>query len=180
MSRINPPKKAKLVIGFFLNDKKISSSVIKDLGGTFGSIDMVSPWIIFNHTVYYRKEMSYPLYRKILTFKHLIDQFNLDKIKLTTDSLEKKYVSSGRRLVNIDPGYILAERFVLATGKNYAHRICIGAGVYADLTLVYSGRKFQKLPWTYPDYAEAHLEKFLTLTRNKYLVDLKKIENNTT
>ncbi|MCK7503940.1 MAG: DUF4416 family protein [Desulfobacterales bacterium] len=30
--------------------------------------------------------------------------------------------------VNIDPGYLLLERFVLATGKNYSHRIYIGAG----------------------------------------------------
>ena len=38
---------------------------------------------------------------------------------------------------------------VLATGKNYTHRIYLSKGIYADLTLVFHQGSFQTLAWTY-------------------------------
>ncbi len=175
MSQIKSPKSAKLVVGFFLHDKQIIDDLSEDLESFFGSIDMVSRWISFDYTSYYTKEMGTPLYRRVFVFKRLIDQFDLAKFKLIAYNLEKKYTELCCRLVNIDPGYLLAERFVLATGKNYSHRIYIGLGIYADLTLIYRNGNFQVLPWTYPDYIEKNLQKFLLLVRNKYIVDLKRM-----
>ena len=84
--------------------------------------------------------------------------------------------SLGRHLpttrVNIDPGYLLFERFVLATGKNYSHRIYIGEGIYADLTLIYQQGAYRPLPWTYPDYSEKAMGQFLMLVRKKYRLDI--------
>jgi hypothetical protein len=80
--------------------------------------------------------------------------------------------------VNIDPGYLLPERLVLATGKNFTHRIYIGQGIYADLTLIFQKGAFRTLPWTYPDYADRCLIDFLTLVRNKYMLDLKQAGNS--
>ena len=77
------------------------------------------------------------------------------------------------RQVNIDPGFLLMERLVLATGKNFAHRIYIGKCIYADLTLIYQKNGYQPLPWTYPDYAHESIRNFLILVRNKYMEDLK-------
>jgi hypothetical protein len=68
---------------------------------------------------------------------------------------------------------MLHERFVLATGKNYSHRIYIGKGIYADLTLIYTKGAFQKLPWTYPDYTDKNMLAYLEHVRNKYIADLK-------
>ncbi|MBU1181627.1 MAG: DUF4416 family protein, partial [Proteobacteria bacterium] len=73
-----------------------------------------------------------------------------------------------------DPGYMLCERFVLATGKNYTHRIYIGDGIYADLTLIYQKSGFKKLPWTYPDYYNEKMVSYLKAVREKYMVDLKR------
>ena len=98
--------------------------------------------------------MGSPLFRRLFGFKQLIQQHDLGQIKLTTNSIEHQYSSGNKRLVNIDPGYLLHERFVLATGKNYSHRIYIGKGIYADLTLIYCHGRFESLPWTYPDYAD--------------------------
>jgi hypothetical protein len=67
----------------------------------------------------------------------------------------------------------LLERFVLATGKNFSHRIYLGQGIYADLTLIYRHGEFQALPWTYPDYADQPLRRFLLSVRGKYARDLK-------
>ena len=108
-----------------------------------------------------------------MTYKKLINQDGLPDIKLMTNRLEQSYAKSGSRRVNIDPGYLLYERFVLASGKNFSHRIYISGGIYADLTLIYQRGRFEKLPWTYPDYADEPILDFLTRVRDKYAVDLK-------
>jgi hypothetical protein len=117
--------------------------------------------------------MGAPLYRRVFSFERLIAQEQLAEIKCRTNSLETKLSTQGRRSVNIDPGYLLFERFVLATGKNYTHRIYIGRGIYADLTLIYQKGAYRPLPWTYPDYAAPQMGSFLVKVRQKYGADLK-------
>lgn len=175
MSLPQEPKLAKLVIGIFLNDKRLFGRLAPELAATFGSLDVISSWIRFDYTNYYESEMGSPLFRRLMSFQMLIEQEDLANIKISTNRLEEKYSRDGRRNVNIDPGYILHERFVLASGKNYTHRIYIGHGIYADLTLIYQKGAFQRLSWTYPDYADKPIMAFLTNIRNKYIVDLKQI-----
>lgn len=176
MSLPQPPQLAKPIAGFFLQDKALAADIAQDLQERFGPVDMVSDWLDFDFTIYYEKEMGSPLYRRLIAFKALIEQTQLPAIKQTTNQLEGKYLKKGRRQVNIDPGYLTAERFVLATGKNFTHRIYLGQGIYADLTLIYQKKAFRSLPWTYPDYADKRLIDFLTLVRNKYLLELKPVE----
>jgi hypothetical protein len=173
MSHPQPPKPAKLVISVLLNNKDLLTGVGHDLEQAYGAIDLASPWMDFNYTEYYAPEMGQSLCRRMLVFKELIDQLDLARIKLHTNELELKYAQEGRRCVNIDPGYLLYERFVLATGKNYSHRIHIGHGIYADLTLIYQQGAYQSLPWTYPDYAHATMGEFLMQVRQKYSTDIR-------
>ncbi len=173
MSKPRDPKPAKLVIGLFMKDRSLFEGLVDELGSKFGSLDMVSPWMPFDYTSYYEQEMGAPLFRRLLAFKSLIEQLDLASVKLTTNHLEAQYTRNGRRRVNIDPGYLSYERFVLASGKNFIHRIYIGQKIYADLTLIYQQGAYQKLPWTYPDYADRPITNFLSQTRAKYAVDLK-------
>ncbi len=173
MSIPQAPKPAKLVIGLIMKDRALFEPLGVELSAGFGSVDMVSSWMPFDYTTYYEPEMGTPLYRRLLTYQKLINQDELPEIKLTTNRLEQSFSQNGRRRVNIDPGYLLYERFVLASGKNFSHRIYIGGGIYADLTLIYQWGGFEKLPWTYPDYADQPMLAFLTQVRNKYAVDLK-------
>ena len=175
MSLPQPPTPAKLIVGFFLNDKALADDIVKDLQDRLGSVDMISAWLAFDFTTYYEKEMGAPLSRRLVVFNTLMEQTQLAAIKQMTNAVEQKYQRQGQRRVNIDPGYLLPERFVLATGKNFTHRIYIGQGIYADLTLIYQKGAFRTLPWTYPDYADKHLIAFLTLVRNKYMLDLKQL-----
>lgn len=172
MSQPQPPKPAKLVIGLFLHDRALWPEMAGRLHAAFGSVDMISPWFAFDYTEYYAPEMGSPLYRRLLVFKALIEQGALAGIKCRTNALELSYVTTGRRRVNIDPGYLLLERFVLASGKNFTHRIYIGQGIYADLTLLFQKGAFRTLPWTYPDYAAREMQSFLTQVRRKYAADL--------
>ena len=128
----------------------------------------------FDQTTYYEPEMGQPLFRRMLAFKNMIHQSQLAEIKLGTNKIESLFVVDGKRTVNIDPGYLLLERLVLATGKNFSHRIYIGKDIYADLTLIYRQGRFESLPWTFPDYAGKQIQQFLQRVRSKYAIDLKK------
>ncbi|NIA10059.1 MAG: DUF4416 family protein [Nitrospiraceae bacterium] len=168
---------AKLVVSLVMKDKEIISRILYMLEDCFGDIDIISNWFNFDYTDYYYKEMGNPLFRRVTVFKKLIAQKDLAAIKKITNSFEKKWEKNQKRSINIDPGYLLLSRFILATGKDYAHRIYLDKGIYADLTLIYKQGKYCPLEWTYPDYASSEMIQFLKKTRQKYALDLKNIKN---
>jgi hypothetical protein len=172
MSKPREPKPAKLVIGLFMKEKALFEPIVDELVSQFGAIDLISRWMPFDYTAYYEQEMGTPLFRRLLAFSSLIKQLDLAGIKLETNRLEGHYTENGRRRVNIDPGYLLHERFVLASGKNFSHRIYVGKKIYADLTLIYQRGVYKKLPWTYPDYGDRPIISFLEQARARYGVDL--------
>jgi Domain of unknown function (DUF4416) len=173
MSTPQAPKPAKLIIGLIMKDKTLIEPLTVALCAAYGPLDLVSAWLPFDYTTYYEPEMGAQLVRRMLAFKNLVHQGDLPAIKLATNRLEEAYSQNGKRRVNLDPGYLLLERLVLASGKNFSHRIYLGDGIYADLTLIYRHGAFEKLPWTYPDYADQPMLGFLQQVRSKYAVDLK-------
>jgi len=177
MSEPRPPQLAKLVIGCFTKEKDILPNVGRELAESFGSPDVISPWLAFEQTDYYKPEMGAPLFRRLMAFSNLIEQDSLADTKLLTNDLENRLSRRGKRVINIDPGYLLAERFVLATGKNYAHRVYLKDGIYADLTLVYHQGGFRALDWTYPDYAGKAIVNFLKSVRERYMYQMRQSGN---
>ncbi|MCG8686369.1 MAG: DUF4416 family protein [Desulfobacterales bacterium] len=173
MSTPKTPDPAKLVVSVFMKDKTLFERIFDQLEAVGGPVDIISPWLDFDFTDYYYKEMGSPLFRRLVAFKALIEQDELAPIKLATNEIENNYLEGESRQVNIDPGYLLSSRFILATGKEYSHRIYIGKKIYADLTLMYTKQGFKTLEWTYPDYASDDIFKYLGQVRQKYLVDLK-------
>jgi hypothetical protein len=180
MSIPSQPDPAKLVIGVYTGDKTLFDPIFEELTRLYGEADTVSGWMAFDRTDYYEKEMGKPLFRRMVSFDTLISQESLPDIKRTTNGIEERYTVSGKRRVNIDPGYMLLSRFILATGKDFSHRIYIGRGIYADLTLTYTKGAFKTLPWTYPDYAEQAMMSYLLTVRNKYAADFKAMESKET
>ncbi|MEW5909070.1 MAG: DUF4416 family protein [Thermodesulfobacteriota bacterium] len=172
MSRPKIPGPVKLIIGIFTKEKGVLKPISSRLTEQFGRLDMVSRWLPFDKTDYYQNEMGSPLFRRMLSFRTLIPRDELVTIKQMTNDLEREYTEGEKRSANIDPGYVSREHVVLATGKNYSHRIYLGAGIYADLTLIYSKGAFKTLPWTYRDYAGKPLIEFLERVRTKYVHDL--------
>lgn len=145
---------AKLVISLISPDDENITRVCEELSKLYGKIDFTSDLLSFHHTDYYYQEMGFPLWRRFISFKDMISKRSIPFIKLKTNEMEKMFSTSrGKRRVNIDPGYLSLENLILATGKNFIHRIYLDQGIYADLTLVFKGGSFKPLPWTYPDYA---------------------------
>jgi hypothetical protein len=143
------------------------------LSERFGPVAETSDLLPFSETGYYAAELGSPLVRRFLRFSSLLPQDKLAAAKLACLEVEAALSEGGRRRVNIDPGLLSAERLVLATGKNYTHRVYLGGGIFADLTLVFSGKSFGPLPWTYPDYRGEAIIGLLNGWRAGYILQLR-------
>jgi hypothetical protein len=144
--------KVKLVIGFIYKDEAIFIKAKEKLRKKFGKTDFESASLDFNCTDHYQAEMGPGLKRRFISFTQRIPIQDLYRIKLYTNRLEKKFLTGKLRQVNIDPGYLDLAKLVLATTKDYAHRIFLGKGIFAEITLAYKGDSFSANAWTYPDY----------------------------
>lgn len=144
----------------------------------WSEIDIYGPILPFHYTRYYEKEMGANLLRKFVSFAKLINPGELARIKHEGNALEAVFSESeGLRLnvgrpINLDPGYIEPSKLVLATTKNYSHRIYIGDDMYAETTLHYHQGRWQSWPFTYPDYASGDYNEFLSAARNRLLEQL--------
>ena len=176
MSKPTQALPVKLVFSVFAPAAGILNETINRLSALYGQPDFVSEQIRFDYTDYYNSEMGQVLVRRFLSMEKLIRPEALPDIKLATNKIEKESAVDGRRLVNIDPGYLSQAHLILATGKGYSHRPYLRDGIYADLTLIYQGKKFCSLPWTYPDYADEKQLSMLSAIRSRYLLQLKMTE----
>ena len=157
MAKIYKPEKARLVIGMFASDESLFEEVTRQLERKYGKTDFQSKIVPFNCTSYYEKELGKNLRKKFISFKGKMNPENLADVKVYTNKIEDKYSKNRKRRINIDPGYVTLAKLVLATSKNYAHRIYLGKKVYAEVTLKYKNEGlgkggFKPTPWTYPDY----------------------------
>lgn len=144
---------------------------VRHFADQFGASIFDSDPLAFDYTDYYSDELGPQPARRFVALKPLLDDpSRLAEIKRATCRME---VSLGRRggarQVNIDPGYLTADKLVLASTKPRAHRIYLGRGVHADLMLIYRDGAYCPLPWTYPDYASAELLQLMARLRELYL-----------
>jgi hypothetical protein len=174
MSLPRAQKAAKLVMSFLYREEEVLTAVLAAADGKYGPLDFVSEALPFEFTSYYEREMGKKLRRRLAGFRPLILPEHLPGIKLWANAQENLHLNEkGGRKINIDPGYLASAKFILATGKDYSHRIYLGDGTYGDLTLMFQKGSFTTLPWTYPDYASSPLIDLITLLRRRYLWQMK-------
>lgn len=169
MGTIKIPLPVKLVVPMIAGDEALFDEAVHALAAHFGPADYRSQTLPFTHTTYYEREFGPNLLRQFAAFERLIDPGELARIKRLTNDLETAWAdASGRRRINLDPGYLTQAKFVLATTKNQAHRIYLGEGIYAEVTLIYRHGAFEPLPWTYPDYRSPEYLAILAAIRALY------------
>lgn len=166
-------KLGKLIVALMSSDCVLLNTIERRLSDKFGDIDLMSDLFPFDYTNYYTKEMGGALQKKFLSFYEMIFIENLPNIKNFTNDVEQQYALEGKRCINIDPGYVTHAQMVLATTKDYTHRIYLGKGVYADLEYVCRRKVFQTLEWTYPDYRRKFSLDFFQQVREKYLQQMR-------
>jgi len=173
MSKPREPEPVKLFASVLAGEAGLLADAVRELAMRYGAPDYVSEVLSFDYTNYYTAEMGSSLIRRFVSFAGLIRPEELPAVKLYTNALEEKLLESGARRVNIDPGYMALQHFILATGKGFDHRPYIGRGIYADLTLVYRKETYRPLEWTYPDYRAERTIGMLNGLRKRYMMQLK-------
>ena len=145
MGTIRPPLPVKLFFGMISPEPALFSECGALLSGLYGEIDLDSDVMQWGTTDYYEQEMGSMLFRKFVFFREPIDPAVLSSIKRASNAIEDSFsVQSGsetKRRINIDPGYVTEAKVVLATTKDFSHRIYIGEGIYAEVTLRYGSQE---------------------------------------
>jgi hypothetical protein len=165
MGTTKTPRPVKLFVGLISGKSLLFEKAAEHLVGLFGPLQTSSSLYRWTHTDHYQKELGADLKRQFLFFKERISPERLADIKEQTNGLEKQWAvskpSGPARQINLDPGYITPAKVVMATTKDFAHRIYLSKGIYAEVTLIYRGRSFEPLPYTYPDFrTKEYLELF--------------------
>ncbi|PID57547.1 hypothetical protein CSB45_06885 [candidate division KSB3 bacterium] len=167
-------KIGKLIVAVMSSERDLMHEVEERLHQRFGGCDLRGDVFSFDHfSFYYAKEMGYGLQKRFLSFDEMIRLDTLASIKLYTNGIEQEYARNGCRRVNIDPGYLTHAQMVLATTKDYSHRIYLGKGIHAELTYIISKHGFRSLEWTYPDYREEWAKAFFLNVRKMYLQQMR-------
>jgi hypothetical protein len=168
MGQPKSPKSAKLIAGLLAPNEAALSVAIERLAAEFGPLDLRSEVWDFTATQYYRAELGAHIKRQFVSFADPIAIERLPEIKRRTNELEWLSADgqpSAQRVINIDPGYLTLSKLVLATTKDYAHRLYLRDGIYAEVTLHYESGAWRPWPWTYRDYASGQYSEFFERVR---------------
>ena len=195
MGAVTEPKPVKLFAGMLASRPEWFAEAERRLVARFGAVDLASEVMPFDWTDYYREEMGEGLRRKFVSFERLIRPDEIVEIKRATNAMEddlaRVFRENGdrplssdtgtvpifpKRPMNLDPGYLSLSKVVLATTKDYSHRLYLGSGVYAEVTLHFHKGKYEPWEWTYPDYRTAAYGAFFLDVRRRLTEQLKEHE----
>jgi len=165
------PRLTKTVAAVMAADRELIRKAADWLAAELGTVDLASEAFAFDFTDYYEREMGPRLIKQFFSFEPLRPPEHLAGLKRRCAAYERitRRPSGGGRTVNIDPGYWSDAKFVLASTKNYSHRIAVGRRVFAEITLRYHKEKLGWLEWTYPDYRNKMSLVFFEKVRKLYL-----------
>jgi hypothetical protein len=176
MWEIEKPKPVKLIVGILAADRKCLSAALDAIVTEFGTTDFVSDVWLFDQTDYYQEQTGPHILKQFVSIEKLIDPGKLAKIKCKTNKIEQaqaklahKFGVDLPRPINLDPGIIEPSKLILASTKNYSHRIYIGDMMYAEVTLVFYKGKWEHFSYTYPDYKQPGYHEFFSKVRTRLI-----------
>ena len=173
MGKAAQPSQATLFIACLYRPSVSTDEIRAMLQKQYGDIECSHGPVPFSFTEYYREEMGDHLQKMYVTFCRSIQRDELAAIKTFTNGIEERYRLSGRRTVNIDPGYITRDKLVLASTKDFYHRIYLSQGIFAEVTLHYRKGAFRFFSWTYPDYMTPEFCAFAEKSRARLVKTLR-------
>lgn len=175
MGNINTKEPVVLFMAAFTAEQDGFERVREKLESLYGPIVAESETVfVEDFTHYYQSSMGGHLAKRLWAFERLIDPESIAEIKRQTNELEelfteesqKRNANSPQRAWNLDPGYVDLGKLVLASTKDHSHRIYLQRGIFAEVTLIYTKKRWQELPWTYPDYKTPIYQRFLDRVRD--------------
>lgn len=177
MWEIQDVQPVKLIVGILACDESVLEVCRQVLSEAYGQADLISEVWPFDMTEYYVSEAGPNMVRQFMAFEELIDPGRLAGIKHQTNRMEQDLVQQldtpYPRPVNFDPGFIEPSKLVLASTKNFAHRIYIGDHMYAEVTMTYNKGRWETFPFTFPDYKSGRYNEFLNEVRQRLVRQLR-------
>jgi hypothetical protein len=166
------PDPCMLMASIIYNNDNSLENAVTQLKEILGHAEIICDPMPFDFTHYYTEEMGENLLRVFIEFDEFAHPEQMPFIKNFSSRVERRLGIKGNRTVNIDPGILSRFSLILGSTKKSPHRIYLGRGIWADLTLIYESGIFKELPWTYPDYKSGRIKEILLGMRKRYLKKL--------
>ena len=165
MGIIQKPSLTKLFAAVMYDRSFDLQRILAVLVSEYGEIERFYGPVSFSWSDYYEEEMGRDLLKYYAVFKEPFDRSRLPAVKNHTNELERQFSQNGKRVVNIDPGYLAKDKLALASTKDFYHRLYLGDGIFGEVTLHFRKGCFRYFSWTYPDYQEPAFLDFLEAAR---------------
>jgi hypothetical protein len=182
MWELKEPSPVKLIVGILASDERCLTAAREVVLASFGEADFVSEAWTFDQTSYYAEQIGPEVLRQFVSIRELVHPGVLAEVKHRTNAIEQELARTLAmpypRPVNLDPGMIEPSKLILASTKNFAHRIYIGRQMYAEVTLVFDKGQWRTLPYTFPDYYRPEYHEFLSLARARLVEQLRQQSRN--
>jgi hypothetical protein len=170
MAKIRTVDKTLLFTGALYANQEYYVRACSALRDVFGDIVMESPPSAWDFSDYYQDEMGSPIFRRFIFFREPFSPDMLAAAKLKTIEMEAAFSLDGKRQINLDPGYLTPAKVVLASTKDYSHRIYLRDGIYAEATLIFKGKRFMPHLHTYTDYKDEKRQQLFLLAREMFFL----------
>lgn len=171
MGQIRRRDKVKRFAAVFAHDESALDWLAQRCVADWGRIELASEKWPVAETGYYHRTMGSGVLKQLLLFESLIEMEELVADKWLAgeweQELAKELNHQPSRPINIDSGYVSEAKLVLATTKDREHRVYVGRGIFAEVTLHYQKHQWRPWPWTYPDYHREEVAEFLNRARSQ-------------
>ncbi|MBX7147624.1 DUF4416 family protein [bacterium] len=139
------------------------------ISDAFGVLDDYFEEFLFDKTSYYAPEMGENLKKAFFSLKNTKIPYKIAEFKESSIVLEREFFTEkGKRLVNIDPGYLDLTKIVLASTKYGGHKIALSNTMYADMVMEYYKGEFRGFDWTFPDFKSGMYDGYFKRLRELY------------
>ena len=180
MGQIRTPEPVQLFAGIISGEPQLLARTEELLSVHWGPVSLRSEVFAFDSTDYYSRDMGSPLLRLFVGFRELIAPQDLARLKRESNELECCLAGEQTRVprpVNIDPGYLEQSKIVLASTKNFYHRILLADGIYGEVTMHYRAGRWCPFSWTFPDFRSGRYDTFFSELRQSYRSQLRLSES---
>jgi len=180
MAEPTHPDPAMLILAAFSRHEEALRWAEQRAVAAWGPLERKSPAFEFNQTDYYTPTMGPGLKKIFFAFARPFDTAELVERKLISNQWEDEYAALKKhpelRPLNLDPGYLTLGKLVLASTKDFAHRIYLCRGIYAEVTLFYKHHCWRHHEYTFADYRREEYQHFFTQCRERLHERLKSRE----
>lgn len=171
MGKIAPLAPVKLFFGVLSSLTETVPEAVGALKERYGPLDLEAGPFAFTETAYYDEQMGSPIERFFFGFRDLIHAEEIARIKTESNELEAFFAAGFPQVprpLNLDPGYLEESKIVLASTKNFYHRIPLRDGIYAEVTMHFEKGAWRPFPWTFPDFRSGRYDVFFLELRRIY------------